>query len=207
MLTVDEQAEFYAAIAAVKDAAQRQLAKRPFPDNVIHLYPQLHLNVDHLFTTGAAASKSIACSAGCSHCCHVKIEAKQPEVDYIARQLKQLSADELAHIVEHMRRGFEEKKAMAKVTPHRRGACVLLEDHRCMIYVNRPAVCRKGHSLDAQQCAAGATTIPQHLDLILKAEALIQGVGMAVAEVMPGGSSTASTEFADALWVALTEQS
>ncbi|MFZ6847845.1 YkgJ family cysteine cluster protein [Undibacterium sp. RuRC25W] len=203
MLTAEEQAEFFAAIDAVKITAQRQLAQRVFPTNVIHLFPQLYRHVDDLFVKMQARGKTIACRAGCSYCCHVKLEAKQAEVDYIARQLKQLPADEFAHIVAHMRQGFVEKQALAQSNLGQRGPCVLLENQQCMIYANRPGVCRKAHSIDAQRCADGDETIPQHLDLILKAEALIQGVGAAVEEVMPEGTAPESKEFTDALWVAL----
>ncbi|MFZ6726844.1 YkgJ family cysteine cluster protein [Undibacterium sp. MH2W] len=205
MLTADEQAHFFAAIEAVKNAAQRQLATRPFPENVVHLYPQLHRQVDDLFVKASEAGRVTACHAGCSYCCHVRVEAKQTEVDYIAGQLKQLPRDALEHIIDHMRQGILRKQAIEEQAPGQRGACILLENQRCAIYAYRPAVCRKGHSLDAEQCATGAATIPQHLDLILKTEALIQGIGAAVAAAIPDGAPSASTEFADALWMALAD--
>jgi len=200
MLTPEEQIEFLAAIEKVKTVATRQLLERTYPDNVMRIIPQLHHNVDALFVQETTTGKEIACRAGCSYCCHVRVEAKPPEIDYIARQLKLLPDAELTHILAHMYEGFIEKGRLAVAEPQKRAACVLLENQQCMIYANRPAVCRKGHSTDAQRCAEGAQTIPQHLDIILKAEALIQGVGAAYADVQLSGESQ---EFTTALWDAL----
>ncbi|MFZ6862407.1 YkgJ family cysteine cluster protein [Undibacterium sp. Ji67W] len=204
MLTPDEQAEFLAAIQSVRRVAFRQLAEKPYPANIMRIVPQIQHGVDDLFAPSNRAGKEIACRAGCSFCCHVRVEAQQPEIDYIAHQLRQLPVAEFAHIVEHMRIGLAEKQRLATTEPFQRPPCVLLENQQCMIYENRPAVCRKGHSIDAQQCADGASTIPQHLDIILKAEALMQGVSAAYADA---GLPADTKEFTEALLVTLTIES
>ena len=201
MLTPDEQAEFLAAIQSVRRVATRQLVEQPYPENIIRIVPQIQRGVDDLYIHAKAAGKDIACRAGCSYCCHVRVEAKQPEIDYIAHQLKQLPDAEFTHLVEHMRTGLSEKQRLATTDPLQRPPCVLLENQQCMIYANRPAVCRKGHSIDAQRCADGAATIPQHLDIILKAEALIQGARAAYSDV---GLPADTLEFSAALLATLT---
>ncbi|MFZ6689973.1 YkgJ family cysteine cluster protein [Undibacterium sp. SXout11W] len=200
MLTPDEQDEFLAAIQSVRRVA-RQLAEKPYPANIMRIVPQIQHAVDDLFAQSNMTGKEIACRAGCSFCCHVRVEAQQPEIDYIAHQLTQLPVAELAHIVEHMRARLAEKQRLIAIDPLQKPPCVLLENQQCMIYENRPAVCRKGHSIDAQQCADGAATIPQHLDIILKAEALMQGVGAAYADV---GLPADTKEFTAALFATLT---
>jgi len=203
MLTPDEQAEFLAAIQSVRSVAVRQLAEKPYPANIMRIVPQIQRGVDDLFAPSNRTGKEIACRAGCSFCCHVRVEAQQPEIDYIAHQLRQLPVAEFSHIVEHMRFGLTEKQRLVAIDPLEKLPCVLLENQQCMIYENRPAVCRKGHSIDAQQCADGALTIPQHLDIILKAEALMQGASAAYADA---GLPAETKEFTEALLVTLTTE-
>ncbi|MFZ6693717.1 YkgJ family cysteine cluster protein [Undibacterium sp. SXout20W] len=206
MLTPDEQTAFLTAIDSVKAVSKRQLEERTYPDNVMRIIPQLHHKVDELFVQAQAEGRQIACRAGCSFCCHVRVEAKQAEIDYIAQKLHQLPETELTAILVHMEQGFAEKAAFSLSDPLKKLPCVLLKNQQCMIYENRPTVCRKGHSIDVQPCADGASEIPQHLDLILKAEAWIQGVGVACAEMAAQHDSDqpfVSKEFTQALWATL----
>ncbi len=88
------------------------------------------------------------------------------------------------------------------LSPGSRAPCVLLVDGRCSVYVARPAVCRKAHSLDVTACNAGSATIPQDLALLLDAESLIQGVAAACRSAgLAGGAlelSAALTALLDA---------
>jgi Fe-S-cluster containining protein len=96
-----------------------------------------------------------ACSAGCSHCCHVHADATIPEVMAVARHLRRTLGPEAqralvgrlsqqAEIVEHL--GDEERWA-AKIP------CALLDrSGRCSIYEARPLRCRAFHSCSVDEC-------------------------------------------------------
>jgi Fe-S-cluster containining protein len=96
-----------------------------------------------------------ACSAGCSHCCHVHADATIPEVMAVARHLARTRGPEAlsalvgrlsrqAEIVEHL---SDEERWAAKVP------CALLDGGgRCSIYEARPLRCRAFHSCSVDEC-------------------------------------------------------
>lgn len=103
----------------------------------------------------ARESEAPACSAGCSHCCHVHAEATRAEILVIARHLVDArTSSEVGAIVErlaaHVRvvgsMSYDERWA-AKVP------CALLgDDGRCSIYEVRPLRCRAFHSFSLDAC-------------------------------------------------------
>lgn len=96
-----------------------------------------------------------ACSAGCSCCCHVHVDATVPEILAIASHLRRslapaalesLRARLAAHVtrVEPM---TDEARWSARIP------CALLgEDGRCSIYEVRPLRCRAFHSCSVTPC-------------------------------------------------------
>ena len=119
-LTEAEQAAFLQSIARVRSAAGRALravqahamqgaaahgtgaiATGQAPDATesaaqaaVDFIAQLHQGLDTVAEQAGANGSKPACQAGCAHCCHLRVEATDPEVLHIAQHLRTLpSAD------------------------------------------------------------------------------------------------------------------
>lgn len=103
----------------------------------------------------ARESEAPACSAGCSHCCHVHAEATHAEVLAIARHLSDTrSASEVDAVAARL---AEQVRVVGAMTYDERWSakvpCALLaEDGRCSIYEVRPLRCRAFHSFSLDAC-------------------------------------------------------
>jgi Fe-S-cluster containining protein len=96
-----------------------------------------------------------ACAAGCSHCCHVHVEATEPEVLAVASYLaRTLAPPELAALRARLERQVavveplsDEERWTARIP------CALLDgEGRCSVHPARPLRCRAFHALDAGVC-------------------------------------------------------
>lgn len=95
-----------------------------------------------------------ACHAGCSYCCHFRVEAQPADIfgiaDYIRQRFQQSEIDAL---VERLRShvasiaGLSPSQHEARNTP-----CPLLVEGRCSVYTARPLTCRRFHSLSVDRC-------------------------------------------------------
>lgn len=180
MLTDDERSAFLQSIARVRQrAAQalRQAQGADGADGAVAFIAQLHRGLDTVAEQARATGPQPACQAGCAHCCHLRVEATEPEVFHIAKHLRAQPAEALADALSALQRHV----ATAALNPTKpaRQACSFLVDDRCSIYPVRPAACRKAHSLSAPHCAEQSPTIPQNLRLLVDAEALMAGSALA----------------------------
>ena len=200
MLSPEEQAEVARATEVVRQAALNALAADRSGSFAIRFIANLQRGVDQVLQAALASGLKIDCKAGCSHCCSARVEALDPEVLHIAAVLQKRPSAELAALTERLR----EHAALARGTTaqRQRMPCPLLEKNLCTVYDVRPATCRKAHSLDVRQCATPGADIPQHLDLLLKAEALCKGSADAYGHV---GLVAAGHELGQALLLALTD--
>lgn len=178
MLSADEQSAFEESIARVRGLATRALQRAPSATEAIAFTAQLHRSLDTVAAQAAAAGPAPDCKAGCAHCCHVRVEATEPEVFRIAQHLAAQPADTLDGVTARLRQHITRAKNGAARQP-----CSFLVDDRCSIYCVRPAACRKAHSLSVQHCATQAPEIPQNLRLLLDAEALMAGTALAYRDV------------------------
>ena len=103
-----------------------------------------------------APAGSVACSAGCDHCCHQSVGVTPPEAlaiwDHVNRSR---SEAELAELAAHVAERFEKTRGLSsreRFSPDH--PCVFLESGRCSIYEVRPLSCRGMNSLDANECRA-----------------------------------------------------
>jgi len=101
-----------------------------------------------------APAGSVACKAGCDHCCHQPVGLTPPEALAIFAYLRQtLAAEALvtlaARLAERERetRGLSSAQRFAPEHP-----CPFLEHGTCSIYEVRPLACRGMNSLDAEEC-------------------------------------------------------
>lgn len=180
MLTDGERSAFLQSIARVRQrAAQalRQAQGADGADGAVAFIAQLHRGLDTVAEQARATGPQPACQAGCAHCCHLRVEATEPEVFHIAKHLRAQPAEALADALSALQRHV----ATAALNPTKpaRQACSFLVDDRCSIYPVRPAACRKAHSLSAPHCAEQSPTIPQNLRLLVDAEALMAGSALA----------------------------
>ena len=81
------------------------------------------------------------CKLGCAWCCSLLVEAMEPEIFLIAREIRKRAPEEVQAIVETLR-------ARAAATQDdannlRRRDCAFLKNKRCSIYEVRPSTCRK----------------------------------------------------------------
>ena len=174
MLSPEEQTAFLQSASNVQQAAVSQLSAHPAEHSVVTFVRSLHQAVDRVVDTAVDRGEHLDCKAGCSHCCSARVEAIAPEIFLIAGELAQRPMSEFAELIGRLQAHIAAPNQEA-LPWNQRKSCPFLEDHLCSIYPVRPATCRKGHSTDAGACAVHAPVIPQHLDLILDAEALIGG--------------------------------
>ncbi len=95
-------------------------------------YTQLVSKVD-AFSAGVHEGRAadMRCAPGCSACCHVELTVCGVEAEEVARGLAELPETARARLAER-----------ARAAPAYGGACVMLEDDRCLVYARRPLVCR-----------------------------------------------------------------
>ncbi|WP_310447890.1 YkgJ family cysteine cluster protein [Thiobacillus sp.] len=150
------------------------MSAHPAEQSIVTFVRSLHQAVDRANDAALDRGAHIDCKAECSHCCNARVEAIAPEIFLIAEELAQRPAPAFAEMVDRLQARITASDQEALPWSHRK-SCPFLEDHLCSIYPVRPATCRKGHSTNAGKCAAHAPEIPQNLDMILNAEALIKG--------------------------------
>jgi len=200
MLSPEEQAEFARATAGVRQAALNALAADRSGTFAIRFIANLQRGVDEVLQAALAAGLKIDCQRGCSHCCSARVDALDPEVLRIAAELKKRPPAALASLTERLREHAARVRGTTAQT--HRTPCPMLEQNLCTVYEVRPANCRKAHSLDLSQCARSGATIPQRLDLLLKAEALCKGSADAYSHI---GLAAGGHELGQALLLALTD--
>ncbi|SDO73411.1 Putative zinc-or iron-chelating domain-containing protein [Rhodoferax sp. OV413] len=181
-LTPEEQAAFLQSVDQVQQAALRGLEAQPGGWAVVAFVRHLQRGVDSVVATVRDQGVRLDCAAGCSHCCHARVEAMAPEIFQIAGELAARPPLEQAETVARLEAylAVQTQDASPQDAPWScRPACPFLIDQLCSIYAVRPAACRKAHSRDVAACASDAALIPQSLELAVHAEALQLGTAAA----------------------------
>lgn len=98
---------------------------------------------------------SLACHAGCSLCCSLRIDVFAHEVFLLARHIQaHFSAEEMTALQERLA-AHEAKVLPLSVFEHATSnipCALLLPDGRCGVYAARPQSCRRHHSQDLAAC-------------------------------------------------------
>lgn len=142
--------------ASAANTALSKLRDAPDVDDVALLAREA-MDALSKFGTGLMAQPDaphVACTAGCTHCCHQSVGVTPIEAVAIVAHLRQTSSSaELNTVVErvHAARlrtaGLDAQQRFSPDYP-----CPLLVDNRCSVYAVRPLSCRATNSLDAEQC-------------------------------------------------------
>jgi Fe-S-cluster containining protein len=169
MLENDEKAAFLDAIDRVRQRAAGHLGSNR--DDAVGFVANLHRAVDKVMQQSADSGARTECRPGCACCCSVRVEATEPEIFLIAREVRQWPNAQVAALVERLRHHAADGAG--------RSDCAFLKDRLCSIYAVRPVVCRRAHSLAAESCKRFAPEIPQRLELLLQAGVLMQGTSEA----------------------------
>jgi hypothetical protein len=97
------------------------------------------------------AAAGIACTKGCSYCCHGFVGIVPPEAFLIAEAVRTGQAGSLDAAAVRARaeplRGLEADERVGRKLP-----CPLLVDGMCSVYRSRPLVCRQTTSLSLPDC-------------------------------------------------------
>jgi Fe-S-cluster containining protein len=96
----------------------------------------------------------IACRAGCSFCCHLRVLTTIPEVLRIAGYLQQELQDGALRAIKDRTARHRAATAGRNAAERRRLrlACPLLVDGMCLAYEVRPLSCRGWNSIDVSVC-------------------------------------------------------
>ena len=176
-LNADEKAELLRVAESVGHAAFQHLSAQHHPSQSVLFVTNLQRAVDDVVLGAKNLGSKLDCSAGCNHCCHVRVEALQPEVFRIARELKAMPSTQLQDCTKRLR--AHAAMMESQYGSNDRIRCPFLVDELCSIYPVRPAVCRKAHSLDVAKCRTPDAGIPQDIEIIMKSEALLKGTAAA----------------------------
>jgi Fe-S-cluster containining protein len=106
------------------------------------------------FSAASAAGAPIACVAGCTFCCHQRVNVFPHEAVAIVRRLrKAFGPDEQAAIEQRI---LDNARRVDALTPgqHRSAnlRCALLVEGQCSVYDVRPSACAAYHSLSRDRC-------------------------------------------------------
>ncbi|BBJ00120.1 hypothetical protein FGKAn22_18120 [Ferrigenium kumadai] len=200
MLSEDERKATLDAIERVRQSAVNHLSSNRGASFAVDFVANLHRSVDKITQQAGDHGQKTECKAGCACCCSVRVEASEPEIFRIAREVRKRPPAQVAALIERLQ-GFV-AAAAADDAPSRRD-CTFLEEQLCSIYEVRPAVCRRAHSLSSERCQSFAPEIPQNLGMLLGVNALMHGTSKAYREI---GLRSSSHELNSAVLLALTDE-
>ena len=115
----------------------------------------------------------LACKAGCTPCCFLRVKTSVPEILTLAAHIESLPQKRRDTLERRVYRAAKQAKIMNHETWNTRGpGCPLLEDGKCSVYESRPLACRAHHSLELKACqklhsrGTGAVPVDSHLELM-----------------------------------------
>jgi Fe-S-cluster containining protein len=191
-----QQLQIAQSAEEVHDAYQRALAA----------FDQI--NVQTIEATGAR----LACCAGCSLCCWLRVDVHAHEVFLIAHYIRtHFSAEERGELMARLK---EHSEKVLPLTPFGHATqnvvCPLLVDGKCSVYAVRPMACRRQHSVDVRACEytfANPTDLEfpsAHVKTLF--QTLTQAMSEAVAVYARLGLDTTIYELGTALEEALLDE-
>lgn len=167
-------------------------------------------NIGGIFRSVEAAAQrtgaqGIACCAGCSACCHVRVSVMPPEAFHLARHVNEtFTPEERAALMDRLR-AYVDSIAALPVEARMKHvlACPFLNAQgSCSVYTARPLACRMHHSRSRAACEDANSPIPVIEDFVNATIPVMEGIcnGCAMAGMVPD-----ELEFAPAMIIALEQ--
>ena len=102
----------------------------------------------------ATRNAPIACKAGCSLCCSLRVDAWAQEVFTIVRHILRFWPQDRIEELRVRLQSHSSRVLSLSVLQHATTniPCPLLEDSRCSVYSVRPQSCRRLHATDVSAC-------------------------------------------------------
>ncbi len=160
--TVTLKAPLYAdawqneAVTGAANTVLAVLERAPTLERMLELARRVMASTSRLVTAllARAPEGSVACRAGCAHCCHQVVAVSPPEALAIFDHLRRSrGAAELEILKARVRALHERARGLSsaeRFSPEH--PCAFLEAGNCSIYEVRPLACRGVNSLDAAEC-------------------------------------------------------
>lgn len=143
-------------VAAAANTARGMLQERPSLERVVALARNAMAAASRVADglLAQAPAGTVACQAGCDHCCHQAVGVTAPEAIAVFDHLQRTrSAAELAELARRVADLYERTRGLSsseRFSPEH--PCPLLDAGQCSVYEARPLACRGMNSLDAQEC-------------------------------------------------------
>lgn len=101
-----------------------------------------------------AAGAEIACAAGCTYCCHLRVSVFPHEARALLHHLRVRSTIEDAAVTEQLIRDNARRIDGMTAAEHRSAglACAFLRNGLCTAHEVRPSACAAYHSLSRERC-------------------------------------------------------
>jgi Fe-S-cluster containining protein len=98
------------------------------------------------------------CASGCSFCCHSRIHVTPLEAILLSAHIQAcFTPDEQRHLKTRIRDNLAHTRGQSlaqRVAIKDQTPCIFLDHHACMVYDQRPFICRTWNSLDRRDCEA-----------------------------------------------------
>lgn len=162
------QEDLIALAEAFRDATAEDLSGAAAPADFHRAARRAQQRLDQLFASMMEDEDRlpVACSAGCSWCCHLKVETRAHDIFALAAWVRENFAPDALEALLGRLRAHAGRLAGLSVEQQLRinNPCPLLgPDGRCTAYAGRPATCRIVHSADVKPCIY-AYEHPEELD-------------------------------------------
>jgi len=145
----------------IADAAQKETGNDWDPSRT--LFPMIRQLAEAAAQVLASValtceSPTPACANGCSFCCHSRIHLTPLEAVLLTAHIRDCFSPDETHrlkirirdnLVQTRGQSLAQRVAIKDNTP-----CIFLDHHACMVYDQRPFICRTWNSLDRGACEA-----------------------------------------------------
>jgi uncharacterized protein len=132
------------------DAVRRTLGRSTDVDACVALVGQINGLLGQAAAHLQADGATLACRAGCSHCCHLRVMVQPHEAIALFRYLQSRMP---AAVAGQVRSRLREYSAVGNPGPRGPRPCAFLIDGECAAYAARPGACAAYHSLSREHCA------------------------------------------------------
>jgi Fe-S-cluster containining protein len=99
---------------------------------------------------------AIACTKGCTFCCHVSVTATAPEIFLVASTIREQHKQDFEAVLNRVRASDQRTHGLSSMERARQKIpCAMLSEGACSVYGARPGACRGFTSTSAQDCESG----------------------------------------------------